>query len=895
MATKTEFVTRYDSIPCPVCGGNTKGCSLLDDGGQMCRGEPLDNSAWKIVAETGQDGFRLYRSAESAKRRKAKAPPPTNWSAKAVHYASKLDRATREALALTLGLPTEALALVPLVGTSGATTAGIIGTFPESDPDGITIGIMERDPSRDPKHKMMPGGSRGLILAAGWDAPPGPVLVVEGATDTLACAAAGLCVVGRPGAEGKVELLVELLRKLPADRPVIVVGENDRKADGKWPGKEAAEKVAAMLIAAGLPNPVSWSLPPEAHKDSRAVLVAGVGPWCDRGQAYLAHLTTAAVSAVSAAEAIIAARPAPPDDTCTDPDPAKWSADPDNPHRLARAFLATLSPADALLRLRYWREEFHEWRDGCYHTLRDGDLRARLGGWLETEFKRVYALELAAWKAKADQGGKVPKERPVRTGLVNDMLHALRSLVPVPADTRAPTWIDGSGPPAAEIVACRNGLVHLTTGELSPPTAGFFSFTVSPYDYDPASPAPVAWLTFLSQIWPDDRASIECLQEWFGYLLTGDNSQQKMLFLLGVSRGGKSTVANVLTHLVGQRNVFGTSYSTLANDFGLWPLVDKSIALMGDGRTSGREELDRDAIEKILKITGGDPVGINRKGMPFVSAVLDTRFVCVSNELPRLYDNSGAMVGRMILLHFARSFRGAEDTGLLPRLLTDLPGILLWAIEGLQRLRRRGRFVQPRTGEEQLNVLRDASSPISSFLRDTCRVTESGRVTKKKLYGIWSEWCKDNGRREPGSLEQFSIKLLSLGVGVTVGRERIDGQREQVYRGVRPLEYHEEPEDNGQSDEPSGDDAASVQGCPGVGPVCPGGGLDTESSTNPSTLTPISTTVQGVQGCSSETCGNESQCAHDASCATHGELTPPPGHPGHPGQRPITICTSILT
>ncbi len=69
----------------------------------------------------------------------------------------------------------------------------------------------------------------------------------------------------------------------------------------------------------------------------------------------------------------------------------------------------------------------------------------------------------------------------------------------------------------------------------------------------------------------------------------------------------------------------------------------------------------------------------------------------ISNELPWLTDASGALVSRLVILRFTESFYGREDQGLFDRLVAELPGILLWAMEGWRRLRERGHFVQPKT------------------------------------------------------------------------------------------------------------------------------------------------------------------------------------------------------
>src|SRR5215472_14612033 len=63
-------------------------------------------------------------------------------------------------------------------------------------------------------------------------------------------------------------------------------------------------------------------------------------------------------------------------------------------------------------------------------------------------------------------------------------------------------------------------------------------------------------------------------------------------------------------------------------------------------------------------------------------------------------DTSGALVGRLIVLVLVQSFFGREDPVLTTRLLTELPGILNWALVGYLRLRERGYFIQPASARE---------------------------------------------------------------------------------------------------------------------------------------------------------------------------------------------------
>src|SRR5262249_35853944 len=149
----------------------------------------------------------------------------------------------------------------------------------------------------------------------------------------------------------------------------------------------------------------------------------------------------------------------------------------------------------------------------------------------------------------------------------------------------------------------------------------FFSPNCLEFDFNPHAPAPTAWLSFLAALWPDDSQSIATLQEWAGHLLTPDTRQQKILLLVGPKRSGKGTIARVIRALVGQENVAGPTLSSLSTQFGLWPLLGKTVAMIQDARLSGRSDTAAIA-ERLLSVSGEDAVTIDRKNLSPVTAKL---------------------------------------------------------------------------------------------------------------------------------------------------------------------------------------------------------------------------------------------------------------------------------
>lgn len=444
--------------------------------------------------------------------------------------------------------------------------------------------------------------------------------------------------------------------------------------------------------------------------------------------------------------------------------------------------------------LRFWRGEFHRYRDGAYDSVLDDDLRGELTRWVRSEFVRLNHEEMTGWRTSVDGEagkGKPPRVRPVTSRLIGDVLQALRGSCLLPASTDAPAWIDdATGPDPAGLLAVRNGILDLDalaagrSGCLLPPSALFFTPTAAPFNFDLHAPQPGEWLKFLRELWPDDPQSIDTLQEWFGYLLTADTRQQKILFLLGPRRGGKGTIARVLRELIGTANVAGPTLGSLATNFGLSPLLGKSVALVSDARLSGRSD-SAVITERLLSISGEDALSVDRKFRDSLSVKLNARFVILSNELPRLGDASGTLAGRLILLRLTRSWYGKEDHYLFDQLKGELPGILLWAVEGWRRLRERGRFIQPKSAAKLVEEMEDLSSPVGAFVRERCWVAPGERVEVSELYAAWRAWCDAHGRKEPGTEETFGRDLRAAVPSLDKTRPRTPEGRLHVYTGIR--------------------------------------------------------------------------------------------------------------
>jgi putative DNA primase/helicase len=239
----------------------------------------------------------------------------------------------------------------------------------------------------------------------------------------------------------------------------------------------------------------------------------------------------------------------------------------------------------------------------------------------------------------------------------------------------------------------------------------------------------------------------------------------------------------VLTALVGRDSVANPTLASLQTQFGLEPLIGKPLAFITDARLGGRS--DQAAItERLLSISGEDALTIDRKFIPAWTGRLPTRFAILTNELPRISDTSGALVGRLVVLVLTRSFYGREDPALTARLLTELPGILNWSLYGYRRLRQRGYFLQPASAREAIEALELLASPTKAFLNDRCNVGPGLTVPIELAYQTWRAWCDSVGRKDPGTKQTFGRDLKAAIPSLRITRPRDDDNRHRSYEGV---------------------------------------------------------------------------------------------------------------
>ena len=436
----------------------------------------------------------------------------------------------------------------------------------------------------------------------------------------------------------------------------------------------------------------------------------------------------------------------------------------------AQQFILRTHTAAGARTLHHQNGTFHHWQGSHYIERVTEEMRAALYRFL-------------AGALTYDEKDELVPFNPTKVKVAN-VLEAAAAEAQLSRSTRPPAWLENGNPPANEIIACKNVLLHLPTRKTRPHTPAFFTLNGLPFDYQASPPVPTAWLAFLASIWPDDPQAIDTLQELFGLCLAADTSHQKAFLIVGPKRSGKGTIARILTELLGAANVCSPTLGSLSTNFGLAPLIGKRLAVISDARLSGKTD-HAVIVERLLAITGEDSQTIDRKFREAWTGKLDTRFLILTNELPRLTDSSGALASRFVVLKMVRTFYGQEDQGLLQKLTPELPGIFGWAIDGWKRLTTRGHFVSPKSSADAVREMEDLGSPIGAFLRECCIIHPHVSVGTNALYNAWCQWCHAHGWDRFGTTQTFGRDLGAALPELRTTQQRTEGRnRERLYQGV---------------------------------------------------------------------------------------------------------------
>lgn len=423
----------------------------------------------------------------------------------------------------------------------------------------------------------------------------------------------------------------------------------------------------------------------------------------------------------------------------------------DDPHRLARVNLEKYAELTGGGTLRYWRDEWYTWKPdrACYQKIVPGDLRAKIGSSVKAEFDRLNLIE-----QKETEKGELPTARKVTTHLVTNVVNAMAGMQIVPYSVEPMTWLSESGERSQHnFVAVRNGILdldRLLADEddcILQHSPNWFSTVCLPYDFDPTAQCP-RWDAFLEKSLESDYDRINILQEWAGYCLMPDTSQQCFLAMEGEGGNGKSVFMAGLQAIVGPRNCSNIGLECLARDgYDASETYGKLVNICADVG-----EIDKISEGNLKSFTSGDVMSFRRKFLGVLTVKPTARLVLAFNKRPRFHDPTDGVWRRMLLVPWririneADRIYGMDSIDWWNR-SGELSGMFNWALRGLFRLRSQGKFTKSQLVAEAVEDYKDEANPSQVFLKENFEPNDSNTVESAAVYSFYLKWAEKNGYR----------------------------------------------------------------------------------------------------------------------------------------------------
>ena len=295
----------------------------------------------------------------------------------------------------------------------------------------------------------------------------------------------------------------------------------------------------------------------------------------------------------------------------------------------------------------------------------------------------------------------------------------------------------------SDLITCTNGTLHIPTLTLQPHAKQDYLTTGVPFAYDPSAPAPV-WEAFLSGTLQIDV--IECLQEFAGYALTTDTRYEIAIWLYGPPGSGKSTFLTGLQTMLGNRAGLLSLADIERSSFALADLPGKTLVVSME-----QPSLFMRSSGKINSIISGEPIKVERKYENAVDIIPRAKIAWAMNELPRVGDAGDGIFRRVKVIRFERRDLNDQDPEVKEAIKTEGPGILNWALLGLQRLRARGKFMIPQSVTDATEEFKLTNDIPAMFIDEMCDIGPNSKIQSSHLYTAYANWCQANGHRAQSS------------------------------------------------------------------------------------------------------------------------------------------------
>ena len=338
------------------------------------------------------------------------------------------------------------------------------------------------------------------------------------------------------------------------------------------------------------------------------------------------------------------------------------------------------------------------------------------------------------------------------------------------------------------IFNCKNGTLHIGTGEFTEHRSTDLLTKISPVIYDPTAYSE-RFSTYIDEIMSGDVDRAKFLQKILGYGLTGDTRHECMTILYGVTtRNGKGTLCESVLKVLGDYGCASRPETIAMKSYTNGSQPSEDVARLAGVRFVNIPEPGKGMVldaAKVKAMTGNDT--LNARYLHENSFDFQPQFKIYvnTNFLPVINDMTLFSSDRIIIIPFDRHFdEHSRDTTLKRRFAEDSvqSAILNWLLEGYRLLQSEGLFL-PKSVKEATDRYQHDSDKMALFFEDNLVADETAEVMTARVYARYKEWCQENGTY-PEGMKNFKQGLQAF-AEVVRKRPKRGGEKTTLLIGYR--------------------------------------------------------------------------------------------------------------
>lgn len=343
---------------------------------------------------------------------------------------------------------------------------------------------------------------------------------------------------------------------------------------------------------------------------------------------------------------------------------------------------------------------------------------------------------------------------------------------------------------------CKNGTLHIDTGEFTEHRSTDLLTKMSPVYFDPTARSD-RFDTYIDEIMSGDVDRAKFLQKIMGYGLTGDTRHECMTILYGAStRNGKGTLCESVLKVLGDYGCTSRIESIAVKSFVNSSQPSEDVARLAGIRFINISEPGKGIVldaARLKTMTGNDT--LNARYLHENSFDFQPQFKLYvnTNYLPVINDMTLFTSNRIIIVPFDRHFdEQSQDTTLKRKFAQPevQSAILNWLLEGNRLLREEGLSL-PESVKAATTAYQHDSDKMALFAEDNLIPDEHGEVLTSTLYARYKGWCQENGYYAEG-MKNFKQGLQTFAT-VTRKRPKGGGEKTTVLLGYRLTSDFPEP------------------------------------------------------------------------------------------------------